>query len=70
MFKPYFERLEELRLKVVEVLIGSEGMTIHEILRNVPEYKVPSTRHLVAVLARDPKNRFKCVNKIWRVVNK
>lgn len=70
MYKPYFERLEDLRLKVSEVLINSEGMTIHEILRYIPEYKIPSTRHLVAVLARDPKNRFKCVNKIWRVVKK
>jgi hypothetical protein len=69
MYKPYFERLEDLRLRVVEMLIDSEGMTIHEILENVTEFKVPSTRHLVAVLARDPKKRFKCVNKIWRIVN-
>ena len=69
MSQPYFERLEDLRKTVSKILVLSEGLSIREILERVTEFRIPTTRHLVAVLARDPKKRFKCKNGIWSVAD-
>ena len=67
MSSPYFERLEDVRSWVVKILKESGSLTIQEIFEMTSDFRIPTTRHLVAVLTRDPKKRFKCENRVWRL---
>ena len=63
---PYFERLEDLRRTVMDLLGDGKGFTIQELFEKMPSFRIPSKRHLTAILMKDPKKRFKCTNKIWQ----
>ena len=62
---PYFERVEELRRTARKVLKKTGGMPINELHKKLRRFKIPTTKHLAAVLSKDPRKRFKSENKIW-----
>ena len=65
---PYFELTEKLRNVAVEVLKEKGGLTIHELLKKLKRFNVPTTTCLAAVLSKDPQKRFKSENKIWHIL--
>lgn len=65
---PYFERTEELRKVVAEVLKETDGMTIHELHKKLRSFNIPTNTCLTAVLCKDPRKRFKSENKIWHTL--
>jgi len=60
----YFERTEELRRTAAKVLKEAGGLTINELHEKLRSFDVPTTRHLAAVLCRDPRKHFRSENKI------
>jgi len=65
---PYFERTEELRRVVAEVLKETDDMTIHELHKKLRSFNIPTNTCLTAVLCKDPWKRFKSENKIWHTL--
>jgi hypothetical protein len=63
--RPYFTRLDGLRDRIEDILGEDGGLTIRELCEKTASYRVPSTRHMTAVLMKDPKKRFRCENKAW-----
>jgi hypothetical protein len=63
--QPYFMRLEALRVRVEGILAEHGGLTIQELCGKTTSFRVPSKRHMTAVLMKDPKKRFRCQKGKW-----
>ncbi len=61
--------IENVRKASEEALSGDRKMTIQELLDRIrgEGFDVLTTRHLAAILATDPRKRFKCEGGLWRI---